>query len=430
MSLGANGMPDKLIEEGLKRPNQIKISFEKGAKEITGHVVPDQAQFGAECFLAYTLPDFKSKILTRLWDTQKGHGPLLFSLLGQWFQDVGLTKWTSVIAKLCPDDADCTKSNFDKCIRDYLVAVAGFPNIGDQLIRWLCTAKKHALMPMHEFMQHQVQLLSYLEGDYLHRTMDIPMVQEKSEQIFFAQPKAHQNKFADFNKTVPTDPLRTIAFFEQCQATNKAAGILEKIPKDKKQPKKGKGLIFLPRVAVNQATVSITVTNTLITIETTDAIVMIADLTIIIKTINAMIVVDATSRTRTATSPTTRRMIASKITPRRRVTRPCIMTSPLCWVLAIYPEQGVDLVQALLHALILGLALAQAAGATTTIMLTKMITSRAQPPSAVICIPRTTMTDITIARTKAIPFLLPSPLRRQRKSAPWNRESDIGHDIW
>ena len=48
MSLGANGMPDKLIEEGLKQPNQIKISFEKNSKdlnskEITNHVVPDQA---------------------------------------------------------------------------------------------------------------------------------------------------------------------------------------------------------------------------------------------------------------------------------------------------------------------------------------------------------------------------------------------------
>jgi hypothetical protein len=42
-SLGANGMPDKLIEEGLKQPNQTKVSFEKGTKEITGHVAPDQA---------------------------------------------------------------------------------------------------------------------------------------------------------------------------------------------------------------------------------------------------------------------------------------------------------------------------------------------------------------------------------------------------
>jgi hypothetical protein len=54
------------------------------------------------------------------------------------------------------------------------------------------------------------------------------------------QPKAHQNKFANLNKTVPTDPLKMIAFFEQCQATNKAVGILEKIAKDKKQPKERK----------------------------------------------------------------------------------------------------------------------------------------------------------------------------------------------
>jgi hypothetical protein len=66
--------------------------------------------------------------------------------------------------------------------------------------------------------------------------MDVPTAQEKSEQIFFAQFKAQQNKFADLNKTVPTDLLKMIAFFEQCQATNKAAGILKKIAKDK-QPK-------------------------------------------------------------------------------------------------------------------------------------------------------------------------------------------------
>jgi hypothetical protein len=96
-SLGANGTPDKLIKEGLKQPNQIKISFEKNSKvsnskEINGHVVPDQAQLGTEYFLAYTLPNFKSKILTRLSDTQKGDGPLLFSLMGQCFQGIGLTK--------------------------------------------------------------------------------------------------------------------------------------------------------------------------------------------------------------------------------------------------------------------------------------------------------------------------------------------------
>jgi hypothetical protein len=95
---------------------------------------------------------FKSKILTGLSDTQENNGQLLISLMGQCFQEVCLTKWTSVIAKQCPNNADRMKANFNKCIRDYLEAVAGFPNIGDQLIRWLCMAKKPALMSMHELM--------------------------------------------------------------------------------------------------------------------------------------------------------------------------------------------------------------------------------------------------------------------------------------
>jgi hypothetical protein len=169
-SLGANGMPDKLIEEGLKQSNQIKVTIEKGTKEITGRVAPNQAQFGVEYFQAYTLPDFKSKMLTQLSDLQKDNGPLLLSLLGQCFQDIGLTEWTSILAKQCPNDADKTKANIDKCIRDYLKAIAMFPNIGDQLICWLCTAKKPALMPIHEFMWRRVQLLSYLESENDGRT--------------------------------------------------------------------------------------------------------------------------------------------------------------------------------------------------------------------------------------------------------------------
>jgi hypothetical protein len=70
--------------------------------------------------------------------------------------------------------------------------------------------------------------------------MEVPTVQEKSEQIFFAQTKVHQNKFTDLNKTVPTNPLKMITFFEQCQATDEAAGVLKRNAKDKKQPKEKK----------------------------------------------------------------------------------------------------------------------------------------------------------------------------------------------
>ncbi len=89
----------------------------------------------------------------------------------------------------------------------------------------------------------------------------------------------------------------------------------------------------------------------------------------------------------------------------------------------ICSEEGVDLVPDLLCALVLVLALAQAAGATKTVMSNNMIASQAQPPNAGVCIPRTMMTDITIARTRAIAFLPPSLLQRQREViAPRNRE--------
>jgi hypothetical protein len=81
-----------------------------------------------------------------------------------------------------------------------------------------------------------VQLFSYLDGSYLRQTIELPTAQEKSEPIFLVQPKAHQFKFAETNKTIPTDPLWLVAFFKQCQAADKATSVLDKL-KEKKQPK-------------------------------------------------------------------------------------------------------------------------------------------------------------------------------------------------
>jgi hypothetical protein len=174
---------------------------------------------------------------------------------------------------------------------------------------------------------------------------------------------------------------------------------------------------------MNQATSSIVATNIATTIEVTDVIATIANLTIIIKTIDAMIVVNTMTRMQGTTSPTTRRMIASVITSRKRATRPCTMTSPLCQAPAICPEEGVDLIPDLLRALALVLALTQAAGAKKTIMSNNMIASQAQPPNTGVHTPRTLMTDMTIAWTRAIAFLPPSLLQRQREViAPRNRE--------
>ncbi len=62
------------------------------------------------------------------------------------------------------------------------------------------------------------------------------MVQEKAEQIFLVQPKAHQYKFVETNKTVPMDPLWLVALFEHCQTANKVLSVLDKL-KERIQPK-------------------------------------------------------------------------------------------------------------------------------------------------------------------------------------------------
>jgi hypothetical protein len=93
-------------------------------------------------------------------------------------------------------------------------------------------------------------------------------------------------------------------------------------------------------------------------------------------------------------------------------------------MLAIRPGEVVNLVPDLLHTFALVLTLAQAAGATKTIMSNNMIASRAQPPNMGVRIPRTMMMDITITQTREIVFSPPSLLQRQREViAPRNRES-------
>jgi hypothetical protein len=100
------------------------------------------------------------------------------------------------------------------------------------------------------------------------------------------------------------------------------------------------------------------------------------------------------------------------------------ISDALCQAPAIHLEEGVDLVPDLHCALVLVLALAQAAGALKTIMSNNMIASQVQPPNMDVRTLRTMMTDITIAQSRAIAFLPPSLLQKQREViAPRNKES-------
>ncbi len=73
------------------------LGTQHGHLGITRHVVPKQAQFEPTYFLALT-----------------EDGPPLFNLIGQCFQDVGLTEWNKVVIKRHFDDNDLAKASFKK----------------------------------------------------------------------------------------------------------------------------------------------------------------------------------------------------------------------------------------------------------------------------------------------------------------------------
>ncbi len=256
--------------------------------------------------------------------------------MGQCFQDIGLTKWINVVGKQCPNNTHLTKENFDECIRDYLEAVVGFSNISTQLICWLCATKKPAFMPMHEFMRHQVQLFSYLDGGHLCWTMELPTAQEKCKQSCLAQPKTHQYKFAETNKSVPMDPLGLWPFSSSVRLPTKQPASLTSSRRRSSQ-KRRRQLIFLLLTAMIQTTSSI-VARTATTIKATNAIATNNNMTVAIKTINAPITLVAKSWT-TRKSPTKMKMNANVITSRRRKMRSCTIISPLCWVWTLHPEK-------------------------------------------------------------------------------------------
>ncbi len=73
------------------------LGTQHGHLGITRHVLPEQARFESEYFLALT-----------------EDGPPLFNLIGQCFQNVGIAKSNKVIGKRWLDNNDLAKASFKK----------------------------------------------------------------------------------------------------------------------------------------------------------------------------------------------------------------------------------------------------------------------------------------------------------------------------
>ncbi len=129
-------------------------------------------------------------------------GPTLFNLIGQCFQDLA---WPYQMEQCCqkvmPQQYWPCEGKFQRVNQGLPEAVTRLSNICDQLICWLCIAKKPAFMLIHDFMQWQTQLFSYLDNGHLHWTMELPTAQEKSNQIFLCTSRRISTS-SEMNNTV------------------------------------------------------------------------------------------------------------------------------------------------------------------------------------------------------------------------------------
>ena len=132
-------------------------------------------------------------------------------------QGVAAIKWY-----LCTvnDKGDkCTEKNFTNyiMIMDYLEAVAKCTNLDNQVICWLHLKAKPGHMLFEVFFNPQTHILTYCKKDCLHHCLELPSNAELYEQVFLAQPIAHQGKYAEKHHVIETDMLKLREFFEGCQ---------------------------------------------------------------------------------------------------------------------------------------------------------------------------------------------------------------------
>ncbi len=102
----------------------------------------------------------------------------------QPYRSVFLGRWSYQMEQSCrkamPWRYQPFECKFQRVNPGLLEAATRVSNVGDQLICWLCIAKKPAFMLIHEFMQRQTQLFSILDNAYLHQTMKLPTAASKS----------------------------------------------------------------------------------------------------------------------------------------------------------------------------------------------------------------------------------------------------------
>jgi len=143
-------------------------------------------------------------------------------------QGNALTTWSMVVADYFNTNEKKNAQNaFEQAIVLYLESLVGLKYIGNQVVCQLRKQKTPAMMPYCDFEHCRQQLLLYVRhNNLLHSTLNIPTAQELVEQLFLAQPKTHQAKYAKISKDVEQDADKLCTFFEGCHVEDVADGML------------------------------------------------------------------------------------------------------------------------------------------------------------------------------------------------------------
>lgn len=215
-------------KDGLKKPDWIKIIVTMNRKEFTRTVVPEQAHVSPEFFIHTDTSQLWVKVVLHLSANKQCGMPTLFPLMEWCFQEIWLTEWKNVISAYCQDEENRMFKNFVKCQQNYVEALAGFPNIDNQLILWFHMAWNLALNPMHNYMRWWVQLFGYLKMRLLWVLMELPMKQENIKQIFLDAKKASTTACWDAQDP-PGWPHTTHLFLEQGQNADPESDVLNQL---------------------------------------------------------------------------------------------------------------------------------------------------------------------------------------------------------
>ena len=90
-------------------------------------------------------------------------------------------------------------------------------------------------MTFREFLFRRQEVVGYVTKGWLRHTLDLPNQHDVAEALFDAQPKAHNDKYAETHEDVETDISKLQNFFEHKHEQDVQNGTYKRLVQDKQE---------------------------------------------------------------------------------------------------------------------------------------------------------------------------------------------------